>query len=249
MLEIHSLCCFAGKKKILDGIDFSLTPNTLTAVVGRNGCGKSTLVSCINRTRDYTGEILFSGKDLALMPPRERAQLIAVLPQLLKSSHIKVHELISFGRNPYIDLGHHLTDRDVTAIKEAAEDTGVSDLLWRYTDELSGGERQKAYLAMILAQDTKLIVLDEPTTYMDMTYAQEFMTLLCNLKSRHRKTLLVVMHDLNQAVRFSDSIIVMENASMVFCGRTKDCLECNIIESTFGVVRHKADGRIFFSAD
>lgn len=249
MLEIRNLHARLARRDILRGVDLALTPHTLTAIVGKNGCGKSTLIGCINQTVPYTGEVLFSGRNLALLPPRERASLISVLPQTLHAPHITVRELVAYGRSPYIDLAHHLTPNDQDTIDRALETIGITDLSNAYVDTLSGGERQKAYLAMTLAQDTRLMALDEPTTYMDMAYEQSFLRLLDTLRSRHKKTLLVVMHDLTQAVRHADCIAVMEDGCIVFCGTTGECLACEILERTFAVRRCTSGEHIFFTAD
>ena len=249
MLEIRNLHARLSRRDILRGVDLTLTPHTLTAVVGRNGCGKSTLVGCINQTSPYTGEILFSGRNLALIPPRERASLISVLPQTLHAPHITVRELVTLGRSPYIDIAHHLTANDRDAIDRALETIGITDLSAAYVDTLSGGERQKAYLAMTLAQDTRLMVLDEPTTHMDMAYEQSFLDLLTTLRHRHKKTLLVVMHDLAQAVRHADRIAVMDSGQIIFCGTIEECLAANIFEQVFSVRRHTSGEHIFFTAD
>ncbi|MBQ2830850.1 MAG: ABC transporter ATP-binding protein [Oscillospiraceae bacterium] len=249
MLEIKNLHARLSRRSILQGVDLTLTPHTLTAVVGKNGCGKSTLVGCIGQTTPYMGEILFSGRNLALMPPRERASLVSILPQTLHAPHITVRELVTLGRSPYIDIAHHLTANDRAAVDHALEIIGIADLSAAYVDTLSGGERQKAYLAMTLAQDTRLLILDEPTTYMDMAYEQSFLSLLTTLHRRHKKTLLVVMHDLTQAVRHADHIAVMDDGHIVFCGTTKECLAANVLEQTFAVRRHASGERIFFTAD
>ena len=148
-----------------------------------------------------------------------------------------------------MDIAHHLTQNDRDAIDRALETIGIADLSAAYVDALSGGERQKAYLAMTLAQDTRLLILDEPTTYMDMAYEQSFLTLLTTLRRRHKKTLLVVMHDLTQAVRHADRIAVMDGGRIVFCGTTQECLAAKILEQAFSVRRHTDGSIIFFTAD
>ncbi len=248
MLEIHNLNAQIGKKTILKNVNMKLIPHTLTAVIGKNGSGKSTLVSCINRMFPYTGEILFRGRNLHLMTPKERACLVSILPQILTAPHITVQELVNMGRTPYVDLGHHFTEYDKQAVEEAFHIIGIESLATCYVDELSGGERQKAYLAMILAQQTRLMVLDEPATYMDMAYEQQFMNMLMMLKTKHKKTLLIIMHNLNAAIGFADRIAVMDGGTIVFDGTREACLEQNIIEKTFAVKKYICEERIFFSS-
>ena len=249
MLEINNLQVARSGKQILDGINLRLIPHTLTALVGKNGCGKSTLVSCINQITPYRGEIHFSGRDLALMPPRERASLIAYLPQALKSPHITTEELIAMGRSPYLDIGRHMTPHDKEMVEKAIHAIGIEKLIGRYVDTLSGGERQKVYLAMTIAQDTRLLVLDEPTTYMDMAYEHAFLAMLDTMKHKNKKTLLVVMHNLNQAVRYADQLAVLDDGKIVFHGPTEECLRSGILERVFSVHRYMAEDKVFFAAE
>ena len=174
MLSFRRVYAAYGKKQVLDQIDFELPPHTLTAVVGKNGSGKSTLFACAGRKIPYTGEITLSGCELAAMTPRERAQRMAILPQTLPAPAVSVAELAAFGRNPYLDFGRRMTPTDRRLVEEALERVGIAALRDKLLTELSGGERQKAYLAMILAQDTDVLLLDEPTTYMDMEYEAAF---------------------------------------------------------------------------
>ncbi len=249
MLEIKGLCVSRGGRLILDEVNMCLTPHTLTVLVGKNGCGKSTLVSCINQTVTYRGEISFSGRNLALMPPKERACVISFLPQILRTPHITVEELVSMGRSPYIDIGHHMTKRDREAVERAICNAEIENLAERYVDALSGGERQKAYLAMAIAQDTRIMILDEPTTYMDMTYEYTFMKLLGTMCRKYKKTLLVVMHNLNQAVRYADRLAVLEDRRIMFEGSTDECVKSGVLERVFSVRRYDTEGRYFFAAE
>ena len=249
MLEIKNLSVCRGKRTVLDDVTLTVTPHKLTALIGKNGCGKSTLISCINQTAPYTGEISFSGRNLALMRPKERACLLSFLPQTLFIPHVTVSELVTMGRSPYVDIGKHLTPRDREAVRDAIFAVKMEAFSNRYLDELSGGERQKAYLAMTLAQDTRVMILDEPTTYMDMAYEHAFLDLLDSMKRHRKKTLLVVMHNLNQAVRYADRLIVLDGGKIVFDGETSDCIQSGVIERVFGVRRYTGEERTFFSAE
>lgn len=244
MLEFRNVCAGYGRKRVLNGVSFQLIPHKMTAVIGRNGCGKSTLVSCVNGQLRYTGEITFSEKNLMLLPLRERAQTIAILPQLLSSVSVTVEELVAMGRNPYLDLGKRLTETDRSHIEAALRQTGMEELRFRPLNRLSGGERQKAYLAMVLAQNTRVVILDEPTTYMDMQYEAEFMNLLDTLKRKEKKTLMVVMHDLTRAVELADDIVLLEEGCVRFYGSTAECAKSGLIEQAFRVRRcdYEEDG-------
>lgn len=253
MLRVQDLCARYGRRAVLDHVTFTLTPHKLTALVGRNGCGKSTLVSCINQCLPYTGEISFSDRSLALMSHRERAQTVAILPQVLPVPHITVEELVTFGRSPYLDLGHRLTARDREAVADAMDRAGVTALRNQMVDQLSGGQRQNAYLAMVLAQSTRIIVLDEPTTYLDMTRQAAFIKQLDELKAARKKTILVILHDLNQAVRYADELIVLDGGRVCFQGSADACVSSGVLEQVFDVKKHlfTDNGRPFvlFSAD
>ena len=247
MIKMTDINLTLGKKHILKNIDLNIKPHTITAVIGKNGSGKSTLVSAINGTVNYTGRMLFAGQDIRILPQREKAKLISVLPQVLSTPHITAEELVKMGRNPYVDIGRWFTSQDTQAVSDAMAAMGITDMKYRYLDCISGGERQKAYLAMILAQQTRLMVLDEPATYMDMAYERQFMETLTTLQKTLHKTVVVVMHNLSTAVKYANRIVVMDGGKIVFEGTTQDCLEAQIIEKTFGVKKHISDGEIFFS--
>lgn len=252
MLEIKNLSVRFGKNLVLREVSFALRPHRLTVLVGRNGSGKSTLLNCVNQQIPYTGTITEREKNLALIGPRERAKSMAILPQTVPVPHITARELVSFGRNPYLDFTGRLTDADKEAVEKALRDTDSLELADRYADTLSGGEKQRVLLAMILAQNTPIMLLDEPTAHMDLGYEASFLQLLAKLKKERKKTILVILHDLNLAAEYADDLILLENGKIVFAGCKEECLEREILEKTFGLKRYKvADGdgqRIFFSA-
>ena len=252
MLEFHDISVRLGGKAILENVTFSLRPHRLTALVGRNGSGKSTLLSCVNQQIPYTGTIREGEKNLALLEPKERAKTVALLPQILPAPHITGREMAAFGRNPYLDFTGRLRQTDEAAVDRALAEANAAELADRYVDTLSGGERQRIALAMILAQNTPIALLDEPTAHMDLVFESAFLKLLTELKAKRKKTFLVVLHDLNQAVRFADDLIVLNQGNVVFAGTKEDCLAQEVLENTFSLHRHivteKGEERIFFSA-
>ena len=252
MLSLHNLSVRLDGKPILHDVSFSLRPHRLTALVGRNGSGKSTLLACVNQQIPYRGQILEGEKNLALLSPKERARTLAVLPQSLPAPHITAREMVAFGRNPYLDFTGRLTEKDKKAMADALADAQAADLADRYVDTLSGGERQRVALAMILAQNTPIALLDEPTAHMDLVFESAFLRLLTELKANRKKTFLVVLHDLNQAVRFADDLIVLDQGKVVFAGTKEDCLSQKVLENTFSLHRHtiteKGEIKFFFSA-
>lgn len=251
MLEIKNVSVRYGEKEILKDVSLSLRPHRLTVLVGRNGSGKSTLLSCVNQQIPYTGLIMEGEKNLALLPPRERAKMVAILPQTLPAPHITAEEMAAFGRNPYLDFTGRLTQKDKQAVKEALLDTHSQDLAQRYADTLSGGERQRVALAMILAQDTPIALLDEPTAHMDQANEEQFLRLLRNLQIKKKKTFLLILHDLSLAVRYADDMIVLDEGRILFSGTREECLAWEIIEKNFGVerftFRDQGTEQIFFA--
>lgn len=246
MLKIEGLTAIRGKKTVLDGLDLHVEKGSFTVLVGRNGCGKSTLAACIGGTVPYTGSLRLENTELNAMSHRLRAQRVCVLPQHLKAPHITVYELAMMGRNAHIPMGGSPTEEDEQAVRDAILAVGAKEMADRTLDRLSGGERQKAYLAMMLASGTDLLVLDEPTTYTDMSFASEFCTLLASLKEK--KTVLAVMHDLNCALFHADSIAVMDGGRIIAHEKTDDLLKTDIIERTFGLKKHTTEiGRVFFA--
>lgn len=252
MLTLHNVSVRLDGKPILEDVTFSLRPHRLTALVGRNGSGKSTLLACVNRQLPYTGTICEGERNLALISPKERARTVAILPQLLPAPYITAREMASFGRSPYLDITGRLTEKDRRAVDAALEEADAADLAERYVSTLSGGERQRVALAMILAQNTPIALLDEPTAHMDQSYEAAFLETLTRLKKERKKTFLVVLHDLTAAAEYADDLIVLDKGRLVFAGTKEDCLRQEILEKTFSLRRYTAEDevrkKIFFAA-
>ena len=247
MLRFDGVTVKIGGRQVLSDVSFTLKPGRLTVLVGRNGSGKSTLLNCVNQQIPYGGTILYQEADLGAVAPRQRAKQIALLPQSLPAPHITGRELAALGRNPYLDFTGRLGKADREAVETALRDAQALELGDRYADTLSGGERQRIALAMILAQNTPLMLLDEPTAHMDLSYESGFLELLRELKQTREKTILVVLHDLTQAVRYADDLAVLDGGRLVFAGSKAECLEREILEKTFGLKRYVTEGRIFLS--
>ena len=252
MLSFENLTAGYPGKPVLERISFRLVPHTITAVLGKNGSGKSTLVSCINQELRYTGEICFAEQNIALLSPRERAKLLAILPQNLERPRVLVEELVGFGRSPYLDIGKRFSQADRQAVEQAMRDAGIEELRGKNMRLLSGGEQQRAYLAMILAQNTRVVILDEPTTHLDMEYEAAFLRKLRELKTRHKKTVMLILHNLSQAVQYADRIVILQDGGIFFDGATAKCLEEEAIERAFHVRRYEVlegeEKRVFFLA-
>ena len=241
MLEIKNISVTKNKKEILHNVSFSVKPHTITAVIGKNASGKSTLISCLTGESKYKGSIFFSDDDISLLNSKQRARLVSLLPQNLPAVPITVEKLVEMGRNPYTDIGKRLSEKDAEQIEKAIESAGIQNIRHKKLTEISGGERQKAYIAMVLSQNTRMIALDEPTTYMDVQVEKAFMSLIRALKEKHKKTILVVMHDLSRAVEIADNILLLDDGRVKEFGKTQDVLQSGAIEEVFGVMQYECE--------
>ena len=240
MFEV-SLSASYGKKQVLDGVRFAV-PEGVTALFGRNGCGKSTLLGCIAGSRPARGSVKLAGRELTVLPARERAKILSILPQILPSPDLAAEEVIGFGRSPY---SARLSAAEKEDVKNVMQKLGIGELAGRRVVTLSGGERQKVFLAMLLVQDTPLVLLDEPTTYMDLPFKSVFFSVLQELKGRG-KTVLFASHDLSDGIRAADNVLLLENGTIAFAGSREECLKEEVIERTFGAARYDVEGNILF---
>lgn len=234
-------------KPVISGINFTLENGSFTAVIGRNGSGKSTLISALGGLLDFKGEVLADNLSLKRMERRERAKLLSAMLQSLKKPHITVKELVSFGRNPYISLNKPMQEKDLLMIDKAIDITSLKHLKDAYIDSISGGELRRAYLAMILAQDTNIILLDESTAFMDASFENDFIRMLLDLCKRCNKIVLFVTHNIDLAVEYADNIMLLENGKQIFFGKTTELLNTDMIEKHFELKRYTAESRVFFS--
>lgn len=244
MLKFDTLSVFYGKKQVLFDISASIERGKFTAIIGRNGSGKSTLLSALTSQIAYSGKILLDGRDISSICRRERAKMISFLPQNLPVTQFTVEETVAFGREPHISF--KLTDADLGIVEKSLEKCGISHLRDKKLTEISGGERQMAYLSMMLAQDADLMLLDEPTTYMDAPNARDFLKILSEERDRG-KSVVAVMHDLTSAAKYADDILLIDGGKVLFKGTKEKCLEEKAIENVMEVESHKLnDGRVVF---
>ncbi len=251
MLEFKNLSLKIGEKTILDSVSFTAKKSSVTALIGKNGSGKSSLLASANGLFSYDGEILLCGKDIVKYPKKEKAKLAAFLPQMMPETSISLYSLVSLGRSPYTGGMGILSASDKEAISRAMLLTNTEKLADRSVSTLSGGEKRRAFLALLLAQETPLLVLDEPTAYLDISYSASLLRLLRELCEDHGKTVLVAIHDISDAIELADDIAILDGGKTVFYGKKDELLNTDIIEKCFGTKRYTVtDGtgqKIFFS--
>lgn len=241
MLSIQIQTVSHRRRGILHDVVFAAVPGTFTAVIGRNGCGKSTLLSALGGILPYTGSVTLDGTEVSAMTPRERARKISLMLQLLRTPHVTVEELVSFGRHPWRKNGEPMTAHDAEAIESAICDAELTDLRHSYIDRISGGEQRRAYLGMQLAQDTPVMLLDESTAFMDADHEGHFLALLLELCIARNKTVVAVMHSMENALRFSDQVILIDGGTVRFAGTPEKLLEGTLIEEVFRLRRYSAE--------
>jgi iron complex transport system ATP-binding protein len=225
------------KKVIIDGIDIAIPNNKISVIIGANACGKSTLLKTLARLiKPAAGEVLIEGKKISSMPSKKLAQLLGLLPQSpIVPEGITVWDLVSRGRFPYQSLLKGMDKADFEAVEEALEIMGISELANRNVDELSGGQRQRVWIAMALAQQTDILLLDEPTTYLDITYQVEILDLLTDLNRRRGTTIVMVLHDINLSARYADCIFALREGKLIAQGTPSEVITSELIDTVFGL--------------
>lgn len=238
-VEIQGVSFSYGKMPFIEDLSASFAAGAVTSIVGPNGCGKSTLVKLIDGLyRPQAGRVLIGGRPTLAMRGKERARKVAVLAQASRPPAMTVEALVACGRYPYQCHEGCLGSEDKEHVESALALAGVERFRNHDLRHLSGGERQRAFIAMTLAQDTGIIVLDEPTTYLDIRACHETMQLVRRLNAEMGKTIVMVIHDLDLALRYSDNLMVMERGICSHAGTVDEVLESGAIEHAFGVSIH-----------
>ncbi|MFF5831856.1 ABC transporter ATP-binding protein [Streptomyces bacillaris] len=225
-----------GGRAVIDGLDVEIPPGVVTTIIGPNGCGKSTLLRTLTRLlRPTDGTVVLDGEDIAKLRTRDVAKKLGLLPQApVAPEGLTVGDLVARGRHPHQSWLRQWSSDDAGVVERALTMTGVADLADRPVDSLSGGQRQRVWISMTLAQGTDLLLLDEPTTYLDLAHAIDVLDLVDDLHESGC-TVVMVLHDLNLAARYSDNLIVMRSGRILAQGHPRDVITVELLHEAFGL--------------
>jgi iron complex transport system ATP-binding protein len=236
-LAVENLTLGYADRTVIDGLDLVLPAGKITAIVGANACGKSTLLRSMSRLLPpRAGQVLLDGKQVHRMPAKELARTLGLLPQSpIAPEGITVADLVGRGRNPHQRMFSRWTASDDAAVAAALDATDTASLADRSVDELSGGQRQRVWIAMALAQQTDLLLLDEPTTFLDVSHQVEVLDLLTDLNHSRGTTIVMVLHDLNLAARYADHLIALAGGGVHAVGTPHEVLTEATVQAVFGL--------------
>lgn len=234
MFEIKELSAGYPGRNVLSQVNLTVPEGCFAAVVGPNGCGKSTLLKALVGILPYTGSATFRGTPLSELTDTRRAQTLSFLPQSRSVPQLSVEKLVLHGRFPYLGYPRRYREEDRRAAAEAMRRMGMEDFARRSLTALSGGERQKAYLAMLLAQDTPVILMDEPTAALDICHKFEVLSIAKDLAAEGR-TVIMVLHELDLALQYAHRIAVMDQGRIVSFGTPEETVHSGILDRTFRI--------------
>ncbi len=236
-ISVERLSVCYGDKEVINNINFQISSGDIVTIIGPNGSGKSTLIKAMSRCmKPSNGNVFLNKHNINGINTKELAKSLAISPQVKNvPSDISVEELVSYGRYPHLNMLSRLSIKDNEIIDWALEKTGLEELRKRLVFTLSGGERQRAWIAMSLAQKPKVLLLDEPTTFLDISYQLEVLELVKELNKTLGITVVMVLHDLNQAARYSDKIMVMNKGKLYEFEEPCKVINKSLLRNIFGI--------------
>lgn len=236
-LTAHSLTLTYGDRPIVADLSLGVPEGKVTVIVGANACGKSTLLRALSRLlRPADGQVVLDGRDIHSVPTRQLARDLGLLPQSpVAPEGIVVGDLVARGRHPHQGVLSRWSAADSAAVAAALEATDTATLVDRPVDELSGGQRQRVWIAMALAQETSVLLLDEPTTFLDLSHQIDVLDLLTDLNRSRGTTIAMVLHDLNLAARYADHVLAMRDGAVVAAGTPSEVVTIPLVRDVFGL--------------
>ena len=248
-MEVRDLSFAYGKNSVLRGVSVKIEEGKITTIMGANGCGKSTLFSLMTKNLyPKKGNIFLRGKNIQNLNLKEFARQVSIVQQYnTASDDITVERLVSFGRTPHRKMMQSRTEEDERLTEWSMEVTGILAYRDREVARLSGGQRQRVWIAMALAQNTKILFLDEPTTYLDIRYQIEILELVKKLNREYGITIVMVLHDINQAIAFSDRVVGLKDGHVTVDGVPEEVINPDSIQELYGIRLEvtKVEGQIF----
>ena len=239
IIKAQNISVSINEKEIVHGISLDIPEGKVTAIIGPNGCGKSTTLKALSRILPYKGSVTFKGQEMSTLSQREFAKCLAILTQSPQApSDLTVNDLVEMGRFPHRGFLGRAGKDDKEHVEWALEQTGVKEMRYRLLNTLSGGERQRAWIAMALAQRPEVLLLDEPTTYLDICHQLEIMQLIGRLNQELGLTVVMVVHDLNHAIMYADHVVVVKAGQLVTSGAPREIITADLLADVFKV---KAD--------
>lgn len=235
MLEVNNITLAYDSNIVVKDVDFKINKGEIITLIGANGCGKSTILKAISRSlKPKRGHVYLNGELISKMDTKKLARKMSLLPQMPTApDDFTTRDLVSYGRYPHTGFAGKLTSKDLEIIDWAIRQTKIEDLQHRQVNTLSGGERQRAWISLALAQQPEVLILDEPTTFLDICHQYEVLELVKRLNKELNITIIMVLHDLNQAARYSHEIIAIKDGGIYTKGKPKEVINEKLLKEVF----------------